>query len=111
MVELHIFIPAEDGEYQSELHEDDGLSFAFRDGAYYRTTFTLRRSGARFSFAATVAGDGYPEFARRAFALIFHGATPTSVHQSGRRLAAEAGRYRVDNAGAAMQVEVELASL
>ncbi|HET9207085.1 MAG TPA: glycoside hydrolase family 31 protein, partial [Burkholderiaceae bacterium] len=59
-IELHIFVPEADGEYQSVLHEDDGLTFAFREGAYYRTSFTLRRAGDRLTLEASVAGNGYP---------------------------------------------------
>lgn len=108
LIELHIFVPAEDGAYHSSLREDDGLSFAFREGAFYRTDFTLRRAGLRLTVEAAVSGEGYPEFARTAFALVFHGAAPAGVEVGGRPVAAQHGQYRVANTGQAMTIEVEL---
>ncbi len=61
-IELHVFIPEEDGETRSILQEDDGETFAFRDGAFYRTEFILRRSGETIALEAAVTGNGYPEF-------------------------------------------------
>lgn len=107
-IELHIFVPEADGEHHSALHEDDGLSFAFREGAYYRTTFTLARSGNRLTLEASVAGDGYPEFARQAFELVFHGAAPSSIQLDGHALAAQGGRFVAPNAGVGLRVEAEL---
>ncbi|NNJ11721.1 DUF4968 domain-containing protein [Chloroflexales bacterium ZM16-3] len=109
LIELHIFIPTEDGTTHSLLHEDDGLSFAFRDGAHYRTTLSLERAGDRLSLRATVDGHGYPEFVRQAFALVFHGGAPATVRADGQTIAVQDGRYRVANTGAAMLVDVEIA--
>lgn len=108
LIELHIFIPDADGEYDAMLHEDDGLTFAYRDGAYYRTSLTLRRAGGALTLVAAVAGAGYPEFARRAFALVFHGAAPATVVADGLTVAGEGGRFVVPNAGAGMVVEAAL---
>ena len=74
-------MPRSDGTYESMLQEDDGLTTAALDGARYRTTFTVTRSGDRVRLDARVEGDGYPEFAREAFHLVVHGAEPgtTSV--------------------------------
>ena len=44
MIELHLFVPQQDGTYASTLVEDDGLTFAAQQGACYRTTFTVTRS-------------------------------------------------------------------
>lgn len=103
-VELHIFAPADDGSYHSSLHEDDGLTFAFQRGAFYRTHFTLTRTGDRLELAASVTGDGYPEFARRSFTLIFHGAAPELITVDGREVAGAGGRFVVPNGGAGFQV-------
>ena len=62
-LELHVFLPDEDGETLSILHEDDGETFAFRDGAFYRTEFALRARRPRVTLEATVTGEGYPAFA------------------------------------------------
>jgi alpha-glucosidase len=110
VIELHIFIPAADGSYRSLLHEDDGLSFAFQHGAYYRTTFTLERAGSHLTLTASVAGAGYPEFARQAFELVFHGATPAAIQVDGQTLAAQAGRFVVANAGTGLELVVDLAT-
>ncbi|MEI7772260.1 MAG: glycoside hydrolase family 31 protein [Chloroflexales bacterium] len=110
LIELHVFIPEADGVYRSLLHEDDGLTLAFRSGAYYQTTLTLERVGARLTLTASTAGHGYPEFARRAFELVFHGGSPAAVRAGGQALTARAGRYRVANAGADAQLEIDLAA-
>src|SRR5262245_20606587 len=62
LLELHIMVPDEDGEFFSQLHEDDGVSLAFQSGAYVRTTFCLTRQKGRVRVSARVTGDGYPEF-------------------------------------------------
>jgi alpha-glucosidase len=107
-IELHVFVPEADGEYRSMLHEDDGLTFAFRDGAYYRTTFTLTRAGNRLMLDALVTGDGYGEFARQAFELVFHGAALSSIQLDGQTIAAQVGRFVLPNAGAGLQIEADL---
>jgi len=78
----------------------ESCCFVFRAGAYYRTTFTLRRAGNRLTLEASVAGDGYPEFARQAFALVLHGGSPAAIQVDGQTLAAQGGRFLVPNAGA-----------
>ncbi|MFL6134500.1 MAG: TIM-barrel domain-containing protein, partial [Nocardioidaceae bacterium] len=78
-VELHVFVPPGDGSHLSVLAEDDGLTFALRDGAYYRTRFTLTRDGGRLTLVGTVDGQGYPEFRRTSFRLVVHGASPDVV--------------------------------
>lgn len=106
-IELHLFVPTVDGEYSSQLHEDDGLTFAFRAGASYRTTFTLRRAGNELTLEVAVAGNGYAEFARETFELIFHGAVPDSITADGVAIAANDGQpgcFRVPNHGTNMWV-------
>jgi len=110
VIELHIFIPHGDGEFNSVLHEDDGLSFAFGDGAYYRTDFILTRTQARLSLRAEVSGDGYAEFARQAFELVFHGPTPQAVQLDGQALQLEHGRAVVPNTGSGFVLDAELAA-
>ena len=72
-IELRVIVPAEDGETTSILHEDDGLTFAHEAGAFFRTTFRLARAGAVLTLAATVAGEGFPEFRRKRFRITFPG--------------------------------------
>jgi alpha-glucosidase len=73
-VELHIYVPQHDGTTLSMLHEDDGLTDACRHGAFVRTAFTLTRKGEQFTLTAKCTGNGFLEFRRREFQLIFHGA-------------------------------------
>ena len=98
-VELHVFIPGADGETHSILHEDDGETFAFRDGAFYRTAFTLRRCRGIVTLDATVTGRGYREFARREFVLVFHGLLSGDVTHDGQATTLDGGRLTLANAG------------
>lgn len=108
-IELHVFVPAADGAYDSALFEDDGLTFKFRDGAYYRTDLTLTRAGNHLTLRATVAGQGYAEFARTAFHLVFHGASPAAVRVDGQVLMAQDGSFVIPNTGSGFELEAEIA--
>jgi alpha-glucosidase len=99
-VELHVFVPAADGSHTSMLAEDDGLTNAVLDGACYRTTFTLARSGDHVTVQAEVSGDGYQEFAREQFILVVHGAEPPTVTLDGNEISGSDGRFALPNAGA-----------
>ena len=91
VVELHLFVPAQDGSWTSFLQEDDGVTTAAERGARVRTTCTVTRDGDRVVLRAVVYGDGYPEFARQRFDLVVHGGT-VSQATGGRR---GGGRRRV----------------
>ena len=104
-IELHLFVPGSDGTYSSFLREDDGLTFAVRDGARLRTTFELIRSGARVALHARVEGDGYPEFARQAFHLVIHGAAPETVRLGETDLRASGQHFVLPNAGSGFVIE------
>ena len=75
-IELHLFVPREDGTHTSLLQEDDGLT---TNGGHYRTTFEVTRKGDAVTLRAEVDGDGYPEFARESFRVIVHGADADDV--------------------------------
>jgi alpha-glucosidase len=94
---LHVFVPDEDGEFHSELHEDDGLTLAFSKGAYYRTALRLTRLGAALSVSATVTGSGFPEFRRRTLRLVFHGFSGGEIALDGRTLRVEEGIVELEN--------------
>ena len=104
-IELHLFVPGDDGTHRSRLHEDDGLTFA---GGHYATAFEVTRAGDRLTVRAEVDGDGYPEFARRAFHLVVHGAEPGAVRVDGADIDAVDGRFVLPNAGAAFTAELSL---
>jgi alpha-glucosidase len=93
-IELHLFVPLEDGTHRSFLQEDDGVTTAALHGARYRTTFEVTRRGNRVTLRGEVEGDGYPEFAREAFHVVVHGA-------------GAARREEIANAGTAFTFEFE----
>ena len=96
---LAIFVPGEDGETVSVLDEDDGLSGQRAHGAFYRTRFTLGRSGDRLSLIAEVSGNGYPQFRRHRFRLVFRGAAVDDVRVDGRSAIPQNGSLVLDNRG------------
>jgi alpha-glucosidase len=93
VIELHLFVPISDGIHGSFLQEDDGLTFANRRRAYYRSEFQVTRSDNHLTVRAEVYGDGYPEFAREAFHLVVHGASPSTVELDGVDIAQHDGRF------------------
>jgi alpha-glucosidase len=107
-VELHLFVPRQDGTSTSALAEDDGLTFAARDGDCYRTTFTVTRTGSRVRVVAEVEGDGYPEFARQSFALVLHGADPDRVRLEGQEIERVDGRFTLPNEGVGFVLELDV---
>lgn len=98
-IELHLFVPQCDGFYTSELHEDDGLTFDFRHGAYYRTTFRVERRGSQLMLYATVDGNGFAAFTRETFTLVIHGAQPATVTIDGVAHPLTNGRVTFANRG------------
>jgi alpha-glucosidase len=107
VVELHLFVPTVAGTSRSFLQEDDGLTFAAAEGARYRTSFEVTRTGDRIRLRADVEGDGYPEFARQAFHLIVRGARPASVDLEDGPVRVHDGRFVLPNAGEGFTVEFD----
>jgi len=105
VVELHLFVPLGEGHYESRLVEDDGLTFASRDGAHVSTTFTVTRSGDDVTLTGEASGDGYPEFRRTAFRLVVHGAQPSVVRHDGSEVSPTDGGFPLPNAGTALRVQ------
>jgi alpha-glucosidase len=99
VVELHLFVPTSDAVYRSILQEDDGLTFAAMRGARYRTTFTVERAGAQLTIKAEVSGDGYPEFRRERFVLVFHGRAPDAAQLDDVMITGADGRFEIPNRG------------
>ena len=106
-VELHLYVPLTDGTSTSFLQEDDGLTFALRDGAFVRTTFTVTRSGAEVTLRAEVDGDGYPEARRTAFHLVVHGAVVDSVDLDGERVERTGDHVVLPNTGQGFVARLE----
>ena len=98
-IELHLYPSSHDGEMRSVLHEDDGETFAFREGGFYRTEFTLQSVGDTITLEAVVTGNGYPTFARTEFVLVFHGMLPPKVMLDGREACLVGHRLALRNDG------------
>ena len=92
----------------SLLQEDDGLTFAALEGARYRTTFHVTRTGNHLTLRADVEGNGFPEFAREQFHLVVHGAQPDIIQVAGAPVRATDGRFIVPNAGTSFTAELTL---
>lgn len=72
-VELHVYVPEKDTVVYSLLHEDDGLTDAYQRGEFFRTEFELTRTGGQVVLAGRVSGNGFREFRRQAFRVVWHG--------------------------------------
>jgi len=107
-LELRVFIPSTDGVFESDLQEDDGLSFAASEGARFRTRFTLTRTGAQVRLHGETQGEGYPDFARRQFRIVLEGATPLTVQHDGAQVPYVDGGVVLPNAGDSFSVEFEV---
>ena len=84
-VDLHIFVPKEDGETHSTLYEDDGMTLAYRTGAFLLTSFVLRREGSHIYLRTETSGSGFPESRRKQFRLVFHGPLRPEIVLNGRK--------------------------
>lgn len=107
-INLHVFLPTADGETRSVLHEDDGVTFARKDGAFYRTELTLRRADGEITLEAAVSGAGYPEFARTEFRVVFHGEVGGEVTVDGETRQLTDGRMTLPNRGESFLLRVPL---
>ncbi|HYP46477.1 MAG TPA: glycoside hydrolase family 31 protein [Propionibacteriaceae bacterium] len=108
VVELHLFVPRTDGTHTSLLVEDDGLTFAAQQGAWYRSTFTVTREGGLLQVRAAVQGNGYPEFRRQAFLMVVHGATPDRLRLDGAEVTASDGGFLLSTAAHGFVAELDL---
>jgi alpha-glucosidase len=106
-LELHVFVPADDGEFRSSLHEDDGKTKAHEKGAFLRTVFVTTRKGKELRLRASVTGQGYAEHQRRSFTLVLHGSVQ-EVEINGHKVQAPQGRVKFDNRGEAFDAVVKL---
>jgi alpha-glucosidase len=106
VLELHVVVPDEDGEFSSVLHEDDGVSDAFLQGYFVRTTFSVIRHGDRVRVSAKVTGNGFPESSRRLLRVIFRGAPVAKCELDGVELRASGGRVELENRREAFELSL-----
>lgn len=106
-IELRIFPPGEDGETLSVLHEDDGSTFAFRDGAYLRTTFQVVRQGAALTVKASLSGKRFPEFVRKRFRVRFLG-NVSGCQLNGIPIESDEGVVIMENSGEGFELRATL---
>jgi alpha-glucosidase len=104
VLELHVVVPEEEGEFFSQLHEDDGVSDAFVQGRFLRTMFRLTRRGDRVVLSSNVTGEGFPEFRRRALRLVFRGCAVDRVEVNGGTFHTPGGRIEFENRGDRFEV-------
>jgi len=85
-LQLHVFVPEGNTEYDSMLQEDDGLTFDAADGKLVRTELRLVRNGERTLLEGRSTGKKFDGFARESFDIIWHtarGVTQTNVSDRG----------------------------
>ncbi len=73
-IELHVFVPACNGNWKSLLMEDDGETTDYRKGKYFKTEFILTRNGKKAVLVSRTSGKGFSSFKRKKFKVILHSA-------------------------------------
>ncbi|HVR60294.1 MAG TPA: glycoside hydrolase family 31 protein [Polyangia bacterium] len=109
MLELRVAVPDEDGEFYSQLHEDDGVTDAHEKGAFVRTTFCLTRHGDHGRLTAKVSGNGFPELRRRSFRVTFPGTRVEKIELSGGEVRGRDGYVEFDNRGEPFELSFVIA--
>jgi len=110
VLELHVFVPDEDGDFFSSLHEGDGVSDAYLKGAYLRTSLRVTRRRERIRLSSRVAGAGFPEFRRRALRIVVHGWSGESLEVRGVESGTRGARVDIDNHGEPFELSFSLES-
>jgi len=106
VLELHVIIPEEDGEFHSQLHEDDGISDAHAQGRFLRTTFCLTRKCNRVNLTASAMGDGFPEFRRKRLHAVLRGCPVERIEINGVEARPRGGRVEFENSGEAFELSL-----
>jgi alpha-glucosidase len=87
-IELHVFVPAADGVWTSELQEDDGLTYAALEDNRVRTSIRVVKNGKDVSVSGRVTGKGFAGFARKQFEIVWH---TTDERNGTRQIVANSG--------------------
>ncbi|WP_026925191.1 glycoside hydrolase family 31 protein [Glycomyces arizonensis] len=107
-MELHVFVPTDEGTHRSSLQEDDGLSTAATRGDFVRTHFDLTRAGKVLTLHASVTGEGFDGFAREEFVIVVHGAEPRGARLGGVGTTITGNRIPVADTGEEFTLEISL---
>ncbi|HYP97162.1 MAG TPA: TIM-barrel domain-containing protein [Polyangiaceae bacterium] len=99
LLELRLIVPDEDGDTESVLQEDDGVSHDYSSGAFLRTTFLVSRRGARVIVTVRTSGDGFPEFRRTQFRIVLDGFTGDHVELNGTTIDVQNTQFYCENRG------------
>lgn len=101
LLELQVVVPAEEGQTQSMMQEDDGLTHAYASGAFLRTTFSVTRRGDRVTVSASSSGNSFPELRRTRLRVTLRGLASPSGHVllDGAEIALENGAFELENRG------------
>jgi alpha-glucosidase len=108
VLDLNVIIPDEEGEFYSQLHEDDGISHAYLNGHFLRTVFGVTRKRNRIHISSKVAGAAFPEFRRRRLRLAFHGVPFRAVDLDGVETQPHGGRVEFDNRGEPFELSLSI---
>ncbi|MBN2712779.1 MAG: glycoside hydrolase family 31 protein [Planctomycetes bacterium] len=108
VIDLHLYVPTEDGVTESTLCEDDGLTFAFNKGSFLKTVFKVERSENKLTMTASCTGAGYPEFKRTAFRLLVHGDCGENATVDGKSYPLSDIGLLLGNEGDGFSLEMEL---
>ena len=98
VLELHAYVPSNDGTWHSFLQEDDGLTFAANIEGFVRTELTLTRAGNTVTITGSVSGAGFAAHARTTLRIVLHGINTDAA----------TGVIELENSGQAFEVEVQL---
>lgn len=99
LLELRVIVPDEDGDTESMLQEDDGVSHDFGSGAFLRTVFVVSRRGSRVSVTLRTSGDGFPEFRRSRLRIRLEGFSGQHIELSGRLIHLQTSQFTLENCG------------
>lgn len=66
---LDCYPPVVDCAVESQLHEDDGVTEAWKEGCFLRTMFSSIRSGDEWTLSGKICGKGYEGFRRKRFRI------------------------------------------
>ncbi|TVR79399.1 MAG: DUF5110 domain-containing protein [Rhodospirillales bacterium] len=109
-LDLLVFVPPADDEIASHLYEDDGETWAMRDGAFVHTAFRLHRAGRNLTLTGQATGAGYPEFRRTRFDVAFLGGSLVDATVDGKSVPAGGNTVRVEAGACSFELAVTLAS-